>query len=153
MPNTYTQLYIHFVFAVKYRASLIQQTWDERLRQYIIAITQNHGHKVLAINNMPDHLHMFVGLNPNQSISDLMRTVKKESSEWVNDSKLMPHKFQWQEGYGAFSHSRSEIDRVVKYIINQQEHHKKRSFLDEYKKMLIAFNVEFDERFIFKLPE
>src|SRR5476649_759043 len=110
MPNTYTQLYIHFVFAVKYRASLIQQTWDERLRQYIIAITQNHGHKVLAINNMPDHLHMFVGLNPNQSISDLMRTVKKESSEWVNDSKLMPHKFQWQEGYGAFSHSRSEID-------------------------------------------
>jgi REP element-mobilizing transposase RayT len=153
MPNTYTQLYIHFVFAVKYREALIQNDWAERLRQYIIAIAQNHGHKVLSINNMSDHLHLFVGLNPDQSIADFMRTIKKESSTWVNNSQLTPHKFQWQEGYGAFSHSKSQIDNVVKYIVNQQDHHKKVSFLDEYKKMLINFNIDFDERYIFKLPE
>jgi REP element-mobilizing transposase RayT len=153
MPNTYTQLYIHCVFAVKYRASLIQTDWDERLRQYISATVQNHGHKLIVINNMPDHLHLFVGLNPNQSISDLMRNVKRESSEWINTNNLTPSKFLWQEGYGAFSHSKSQIDSVVKYIMNQQEHHKRISFLDEYKKMLVNFDVDFDERYIFKLPE
>ncbi|HEY9002367.1 MAG TPA: IS200/IS605 family transposase [Mucilaginibacter sp.] len=99
MPNTYTQLYLYFVFAVKYRAALLNEDWDERLRLYIIAIVQNNGHKVLAINNMPDHLHLFVGLNPAQSISDLMRLVKGDSSEWINKEKLTPTKFQWQDGY------------------------------------------------------
>ncbi|OOQ59274.1 IS200/IS605 family transposase [Mucilaginibacter pedocola] len=150
MPNTYTQLYIHFVFAVKYRAAQLDSEWDERLRLYIVAITQNHRHKMLAINNMPDHLHMFVGLNPSQSISDLMRLVKGESSEWLNKEKLTRNKFQWQDGYGAFSHSKSQIDNVVKYIHNQQQHHQKVRFLDEYRKMLIDFEVEFDERYIFK---
>lgn len=153
MPNTYTQLYIHFVFAVKYRASLINQEWEQRLRSYVTAITQNHGHKMLVINNMPDHLHLFIGLNPNQSISDFMRTIKSDSSEWVNSNKLTGHKFQWQEGYGAFSHSKSQIDNVVKYILNQQEHHKKFNFIDEYKKMLENFGIDFEERYIFKLPE
>jgi putative transposase len=153
MANTYTQLYIHFVFAVKYRASLLSSAWDERLRLYIIAIVQNHGHKILAINNVPDHLHMFVGLNLSQSISDLMRVAKGESSEWLNKEKLTTGKFQWQDGYGAFSHSKSQIDQVVKYINNQQEHHKRTTFLDEYKKMLTDFDVEFDERYIFKEPE
>lgn len=150
MPNTYTQLYIHFVFAVKYRASLLNTNWDERLRLYITATTQNNGHKMLAINNMPDHVHMFVGLNPSQSISDLMRLVKGDSSEFVNKQKLTAGKFQWQDGYGAFSHSKSQIDKVVKYIRNQQEHHKKLNFLDEYRKMLVGFNVDYDERYIFK---
>jgi putative transposase len=153
MPNTYTQLYIHFVFAVKYRASLIQNDWDDRLRLYITAVAQNHGHKVLAINNMPDHVHLFVGLNPDQSISDLMRTVKKESSKWINDHQLTSHKFLWQEGYGAFSHSKSQIDGVVKYIINQQLHHKETNFIDEYKKILTDFGIDFDEKYIFKIPE
>lgn len=152
MSNTYTQLYIHFVFAVKYREALLKNDWDDRLKLYITAIAQNQGHKVLAINNMPDHLHMLIGLNPNQSISDLMRTVKSDSSEWINKARLTPHKFQWQEGYGAFSHSKSQIDAVVKYIINQQEHHKEIHFLDEYKKILSDFNIEFDERYIFKPP-
>lgn len=102
---------------------------------------------------MPDHLHLFAGLNPNQSISDFMRTIKSDSSEWVNHEKLSLHKFQWQDGYGAFSHSKSQIDSVVKYIVNQQEHHKKVNFIDEYKKMLVNLNIEFDERYIFKLPE
>lgn len=108
---------------------------------------------MLAINNMPDHMHLFIGLNPIQSISDFMRTIKSDSSEWININKLTPHKFQWQEGYGAFSYSKSQIDGVIKYIINQQEHHKKISFIDEYKKMLVNFNIDFDERYIFKLPE
>ncbi len=106
---------------------------------------------MLAINNMPDHLHLFVGLSPAQSISEVMRIVKGDSSEWVNEEKLTPQRFQWQEGYGAFSHSRSQIDTVVKYILNQQEHHKKTTFLDEYKKMLDDFG--YDERYIFTAPE
>jgi putative transposase len=153
MGNTYTQLYIHFVFAVKYRASLIDETWGERLRQYITSIIQRQQHKMIAINNMPDHLHLFIGLNPNQSISDLIRIVKSDSSEWINKEKLTGSKFQWQEGYGAFSHSRSQVDKVVNYIASQQEHHKKKTFLDEYQQVLRDFNVEFDERYIFKLPE
>jgi len=152
MANTYTQLYIHFVFAVRYRASMLQMEWDEKLRMYISGIVQNNGHKTIAINNMPDHLHLFVGLNPNQSISEIMRLVKGDSSEWINKKKLTSHKFQWQDGYGAFSHSRSQVDSVVKYIFNQQDHHKKVSFMDEYRKMLDKFDVVYDERYIFQLP-
>ena len=153
MGNTYTQLYIHFVFAVKYRASLIDETWGERLRRYITSIVQKQEHKVIAINNMPDHLHLFIGLNPNQAISDLIRIVKSDSSEWINKERLTRSKFQWQQGYGAFSHSRSQVDKVVHYIATQQEHHRKKTFLDEYQQILKDFNIEFDERYIFKLPE
>ena len=153
MPDTYTQLYIHFVFAVKYRAAMIDTKWEERLRQYITSIVQNNGHKVIAINNMPDHLHLFVGLNPKQAISDLMRLVKCDSSEWMNDQKLTQRKFQWQEGYGAFSYSRSHIDAVVHYIDNQQEHHKMIAFLDEYKELLKRFDIGYKEQYIFTLPE
>jgi putative transposase len=153
MPNTYTQLYIHCVFAVKYRACLLNPQWEDRLRLYIAATVQNDGHKMLAINNMPDHLHFFVGLNPNQSISDMMRFVKGDSAEWINREKLTPNKFHWQEGYGAFSHAKSQVDSVVKYIAGQQEHHKKITFLDEYRDMLIKAGITYDERYIFKLPE
>jgi REP element-mobilizing transposase RayT len=150
MANTYTQLYVHFVFAVKYRASMLHVDWDARLRLYITAIIQNNGHKMLAVNNVSDHLHMLVGLSPKQSISDLMRVVKGDSSEWINSNKLTRSKFCWQEGYGAFTHSKSQIDSIVNYIHNQQEHHKKIGFLEEYKKMLTDFSVEFDERYIFQ---
>ena len=105
---------------------------------------------MLAINNVYDHLHFYVGLNPNQSISDMMKWVKSESSEWINKNKFTRQNFSWQEGYGAFSHSHSQIDRVVKYILNQQEHHKKVPFLIEYKKMLRNSKIEFDDRYIFK---
>ncbi len=108
---------------------------------------------MLAINNMPDHLHIFVGLHPTHSVSDFMRIVKGDSSEWINKEKLTNRKFQWQDGYGAFSYSRSYIDNVVKYIMNQQEHHKKISFLEEYKKMLQKFDIPYEESYIFKLPE
>ena len=151
--NTYTQLYIHFVFAVKYRAALLHNDWDERLRLYISAIVQNNGHKMIAINNMPDHMHLFIGLNPKQSIANLMNMLKSDSSEWVNKENLTIGKFQWQNGYGAFSHNRSDVDTVVKYIINQQEHHQKKSFLVEYRQLLKRFDIPYDEQYIFKLPE
>ena len=153
MANTYTQLYIHFVFAVKNRSALLSTEWDERLRLYITATVQNNGHKMLCINNLPDHVHMFVGLNPSQSLSDLMRLVKGDSSAFINKERLTRFKFQWQEGYGAFTYSKSQIDKVVKYIKNQQEHHKKITFLDEYRQFLTSFDITFDERYIFKKPE
>jgi putative transposase len=142
MANTYSQLYIQCVFAPKYRMALLQPEWDERLRQYISTIAKTNGHKMIAINNMPDHIHLFVGLNPNQSVSEMMRIIKGDSSEWINKERLTSRKFQWQEGYGAFSYSRSQIDVVAKYVLNQQEHHKKISFLDEYKNMLEKFEIE-----------
>ena len=153
MANTYTQLYIHCVFEVKYRAEILDADWDQRLRLYISAIVQNNGHKMIAINNMPDHLHFFVGLNPNQSISDMLRLAKGNSSEWINKQGFTKRKFYWQEGYGAFSHSKSQINSVVQYISKQQDHHKKISFLDEYKKMLDNFDVAYDERYIFSALE
>ncbi len=150
MPDTYTQLYIHFVFAVKYREANIKPEWEERLHKYVTGIIQNNGHKLLAINSTTDHIHIFVGLNPKQSISDLMRLVKGDSSEFINKEKLTIRKFHWQEGYGAFSNSRTHIDGVVKYILNQKEHHAKRSFKDEYLEILKNHDVEFDERYIFQ---
>lgn len=152
MANTYSQIHIHCVFAVKYRDAVIRKVWKERLHKYIIAIVNNNDHKLLAINSMPDHLHLFFGLRPHQSLSDLMRLVKGDSSEWINKEKLVPGKFRWQEGYGAFSYAKSEMDAVVKYILNQEEHHRKKTFLEEYREMLQDFEVEFDERYIFKEP-
>jgi putative transposase len=149
MPNTFTQLYIHFVFAVKFRAAIIQPDWEEHLHKYITGIVQNNGHKMLAINSAVDHLHLFIGLNPNQSISELMRLVKGDSSEFINKQKFIKAKFVWQEGYGAFSNSQSQIDGVVKYIVNQKQHHHKTSFREEYIKMLNEYRVDYDERYIF----
>lgn len=108
---------------------------------------------MIAINNMPDHIHLLVGLNPKQAIADLMRVLKSDSSEWINTEHLTIGKFQWQDGYGAFSHSKSEIDKVVKYILNQQEHHKEKTFLIEYRQLLKHFDIPYDEQYIFKLPE
>lgn len=153
MANTYSQLYIQYVFAPKYRAALLDQQWDERLRMYISSIVRNHDHKLIAINNMPDHLHMLVGLNPKQSISDLIKVVKGDSSEWINKEQFTKRKFLWQEGYGAFSYSRSQLDNVVNYIANQRAHHSKMSFLEEYKMMLQKFEIDYNEKFIFTAPE
>jgi putative transposase len=149
MPNTFTQLRIHLVFAVKYRQALIDEAWEPNLHKYITGVIQNNHHKLIAINSVSDHIHILIGLHPNQSISDLMRLVKGDSSEWINKQQLTPRKFQWQDGYGAFSHSRSQTDAVVKYILNQKEHHKKVSFRDEYLKVLQDFEVEFNEQYIF----
>ena len=141
---------IQFVFAVKYRQATINEEWEDRLQKYITGIVQNNGHKLLAINTMPDHLHFFAGLNPKQSISELMRLVKGDSSEFINKKRFTKRKFYWQEGYGAFSNSRSQIDGVVKYIINQKEHHKKQTFYDEYIGILKDYAVEYDVKYVFQ---
>jgi len=149
MPGTYTQLHIHCVFAVKFRAAVIQPLWEDKLHRYITGIIQNNGHKMLAINSVPDHLHFFAGLNPKQSISEMMRLVKCDSSEFVNKQRFINKKFYWQEGYGAFTNSHSQIDAVVKYILNQKEHHLGKTFRQEYTKMLKDHGVNYNEKYIF----
>ncbi|SDD64575.1 REP element-mobilizing transposase RayT [Mucilaginibacter pineti] len=149
MPNTYTQLYIHCVFAVKYRLAIIDTLWEDRLHSYITGIVQNNGHKMLVINSASDHLHMLIGLNPKQSISDMMRLVKGDSSEFINKEGFTKRKFHWQEGYGAFSNSKSQIDGVVKYIINQKQHHLKKSFKAEYLDILKDYSIDYDEKYVF----
>jgi putative transposase len=149
MPNTYTQVYLQFVFAVKYRDKVIHPSWKDNLYQYITGIVQNNGHKMLVINGMPDHLHIFIGMIPNQSVSDLLKDIKRSSSIWINENKFVKGKFEWQEGYGAFSYSKSQIKNVIAYIENQEEHHKKESFKKEYIHFLQKFEIEYDEKYIF----
>lgn len=150
MANTFTQIYIQSVFAVQNRQSLIEPNWKADLYKYITGIVTNQGHKLIAINGMPDHIHLFFGLNPTQSISNLLQDIKGSSSKWINENKLVQGKFEWQSGYGAFSYSRNQIDKVVKYIENQEEHHQKHTFIEEYKAFLKIFEIEYDERYIFK---
>lgn len=150
MANSYTQIHIQFVFAVKYRAAVIGSDWKERLHQYITGIFQENKHKMLQINSMPDHIHIFAGMRPHQSISSLIQNVKTESSKWIKTQGFCSQSFAWQEGYGAFSCSKSQVPDVVRYIINQEIHHKKITFLDEYKKFLTLFEIDWEEQYIFK---
>jgi putative transposase len=150
MPNTYTQIHIHAIFAVQNRISLISKPWEQRLYQYITGIIQNHRHKLLSINGMSDHIHVLFGMRPTQSLSDLMRDIKGDSSLWINENKFVAGKFSWQEGYGAFSYSKSQIPTVATYIEHQKLHHQKKTFIEEYTKILQDFEIEFDEKYIFK---
>jgi len=153
MANTYTQIYIQTVFTVQNRISLIQSEWQEELFKYITGIVQNNGHKLIAVNGMPDHLHLFVGMKSNQSLSDLMQDVKGDSSKWIHEKGFVKGRFEWQAGFGGFSYSISQIDAVVKYINNQVKHHRTKSFIEEYMEFLEKFKVPFDERYIFKPVE
>jgi len=150
MANTYTQMYIQFVFAVQNRTSLIHDDWKDELYKYVTGIVQNNKHKLIAINGMPNHIHVFIGYKPHQLIPDLLQDIKGSSSKWINQKKLSKGKFNWQEGYGAFSYSHSHIDRVYKYIANQEEHHKKKTFREEYLNLLDKFEIKYDERYILK---
>lgn len=152
MANTYTQIHIQFVFVVKYRKGLIQASFKEELYQYISGIIKNHDHKLLAINGMADHIHVFIGMRPTQSISDLMQDIKGSSSKWINEKKFLPIKFEWQPGYGAFSYSKSHVERVIKYVQNQENHHQRQTFIKEYIQFLDAFEIDYDENYIFKEP-
>lgn len=147
--STFSQIYIQVVFAVKHRDALIAHSWEEKLYQYITGIVQNKGQKMLAINGMPDHIHFFIGMKPSCCLSDLVREVKKASNEMINENKLSKFKFNWQEGYGAFSYSHSHIDNVVKYVLKQKVHHKKTSFKVEYTDFLKKYEVEYDEKYLF----
>ena len=128
----------------------MQSKWKEDLYKYIAGVIQNNNHKLLAINGMPDHIHILIGLRPAQSVSDLIKDVKQSSSKWINESKLTNGHFEWQEGYGAFSFSKSEINQVISYIHNQELHHKKKTFKEEYLDFLEKFEIDYDEKFIFK---
>jgi REP element-mobilizing transposase RayT len=153
MANTYTQIHIQAIFAVKNRVGLIQKEWKDQLYKYITGIIQKNNHKLLAINGVSDHVHVFFGMRPVQSLAELMQDVKGSSSKFINDQKLVPGHFEWQEGYGAFSYSRSLVPVVINYIKNQEQHHANQTFLEEYKQLLEEFEIEFNERYVFKSPE
>jgi len=150
MANTYTQIYIHIVFAVEGRQNLIAPEHNDELQKYITGIVTAQKQKLIAINNMPDHLHLLVGLRPDSSLSDLVRDIKANSPRFINEKHWVIGRFSWQEGFGAFSHSRSQLDDVVRYIQNQQKHHAKQTFRDEYVELLEKFGVEYDGCYIFK---
>ena len=153
MANTYTQIYIHVVFAVEGRQNLIAPAHNEELQKYITGIVTAQKHKLITINNMPDHLHLLVGLRPDAALSDLVRDVKAGSSKFISEKRWMLGRFSWQEGFGAFSHARSQLDTVIRYIQNQQQHHAQQSFRDEYMELLEKFGVEYDQKYIFKTDE
>jgi putative transposase len=150
MPNTYTQIYIQIVFVVKGRQNLISKKNREELHRYITGIVQNRNHKLLSIFCMPDHTHLLIGLKPSQSIADLARDIKAGSSGFINEKKWIMGKFSWQEGYGAFSYSKSQLDNVIKYIQNQEEHHAKKTFKEEYLEFLREFEIEYNETYLFE---
>ena len=153
MANTYTQIYLHVVFAVEGRQNLIAPEHNDELQKYITGIVTAQKHKVIAINNMPDHLHLLVGLRPDAALSDLVRDVKASSSKFINEKRWVMGRFSWQEGFGAFSYARSQLGAVIRYIQNQQKHHAKKSFRDEYMGLLEKFGVEYDQKYIFKTDE
>lgn len=153
MPNTYTQLHIQFVFAVKFRRSLIDDSWKERLLKYITGIFQANNHKMIQINCMPDHIHILIGMRPHQAMSALIQNVKTESSKWINQNGFCKEKFAWQERFGAFSYSKSDVPNAIRYIQNQEQHHKKQTFLEEYIEYLEAFDIDYNGKYIFIDPE
>jgi REP element-mobilizing transposase RayT len=150
MANTYTQIHIQLVFAVQNRASLIKDSWKDEMYKYMTGIIQNKDHKMLQINSMPDHIHILIGLRPTQALAELVKVVKQESTNWINDQKFTLKKFNWQEGYGAFSYTKSDVPRVIKYIQNQENHHREIKFLDEYVEMLKVHEIDYDEKYLFK---
>jgi REP element-mobilizing transposase RayT len=149
MANTYTQIYIHIVFAVQGRQSLIPKTNKEELHRYITGIIRNKKQKLIAINSMPDHVHILVGMTPNIALSDLVRDIKSNSSGFINEKRWTKGKFSWQEGFGAFSYSHSQLHAVINYIQNQEKHHSIKPFREEYLEILKRFNVEYDAKYVF----
>ena len=150
MANTYTQMYIHVVFAVEGRQNLIMPQHNDELQRYLTGIVSGQRHKLIALNNMPDHVHLLVGLRPDAALSDLVREVKAGSSKFINEQHWVMGRFSWQEGFGAFSYSRSQLGVVIHYIASQQTHHAKKTFRDEYVGLLEKFQVKYDPRYIFK---
>lgn len=153
MANTYSKIYLQIVFAVKNRNALIQKEWKERLHGYITGVVQSNGHKMIAINSMPDHIHIFIGYKPNQLISSLVEEIKTSSNSFIKDHNLSSYAFAWQKGYGVFSYSRSQLSNVAKYIEMQELHHAKRTFKEEYLDLLRKFEIEFEEKYVFEFFE
>ena len=150
MTNTFSQIYIQVVFAVKGRQNLIHENIREDVNKYISGIITGKGQKSIIVNGMPDHIHAFIGLKPSIAISDLVRDIKNNSTNYINENKLIKGKFQWQIGFGAFSYSKSHIEKVYNYILNQAKHHRKKTFKEEYIEFLKAFEIEYDEQYLFE---
>ena len=151
MANTYTQIYIHIVFAVQGRQNFLKTENKEEVQKYITGIIRNKKQKLISINIMPDHVHILLGIKPNIAISDIVRDIKNNSSSFINEKKLVRGKFNWQEGFGAFSYGHSQINAVVKYIQEQEKHHLKKTFREEYLALLKKFEVKYDERYLFSI--
>jgi REP element-mobilizing transposase RayT len=153
MAGTYTQIYIQYVFAVKGRKNLLQKPWREEVFKYMVGIINGKNQKSIIVNGVADHVHVFVGLRPSMSVSNLIRDVKNNSSDFINDRQFLPYDFSWQDGYGAFSYAHSQIDAVYKYILNQEKHHRKKTFKEEYLEFLQKFEVEYNEKYLFEWLE
>ena len=149
MAGTYTQIYIHIIFSTRCREKLIKNDFKEELHKYITGIITNKNQKLIAVNSMPDHIHILVGLKPSMALSDLVRFIKSNSSKFVNEKKWIRRKFHWQKGFGAFSYSKSQLSEVVSYIEGQEKHHLKKSFREEYLEFLEKFNIDYDLKYVF----
>jgi putative transposase len=152
MANTYTQLHFQLIFAVKYRQALIDPSWEEQLHKYISGIIMEYKHKLICINGTEDHIHIVIGYRPTQLLPDLLKEIKENSSKWINKNYFTSEKFEWQGGYGAFSYSKSDLPKLIKYVMNQKEHHRKMDFEKEYLLFLKLFDVEFEEKYVLKNP-
>lgn len=153
MANTYSQIYIQTVFAVEGRLSLIRPEFKEELYKYITGIVTNQRQKLISINGMPDHLHILIGLRPAMALADLVREIKADSSNFINRNKWVHGRFSWQEGYGAFSYGHSQLDTIIRYIQNQEQHHQRSSFKNEYLSLLRKFDIAFEDKYVFKFIE
>jgi len=149
MADTYSQIYIHVVFAVKGRNNLISIKWKDELYKYITGIISNEGQKLIALNGMPDHVHILIGLKPTIALSNLVRDIKANSSKFINEKQWIAGKFRWQSGFGAFSYSHSQVPVIAKYIEDQEEHHKKKTFKEEYTEFLKLYNIDYRDEFVF----
>jgi len=153
VANTFSQIYIQTVFAVEGRQSLIKPEFKEELYKYIAGIVRNQGQKLISINGMSDHVHILMGLRPAMALADLVREIKADSTNFINKKKWVRGRFSWQEGYGAFSYGHSQLDTIIRYIRNQETHHRRRSFKDEYLNLLKKFDIAFDDKYVFKFIE
>jgi REP element-mobilizing transposase RayT len=148
--STYSKIYIHVVFVVNGRQSLIQPQWEEKLYKYITGIVQNKQQIMVAINGMPDHIHFLIAMKPTCCLSDLVREIKNSTNEMINAESLTSHKFKWQEGYGAFSYTHYSLDTIINYIANQKEHHAKNKFKEEFIDLLKNHQVSYEEKYLFE---
>ncbi len=153
VPGTYTQIYLHFVIVVKFREALIQPKYQEEVFPFIAGLINAMGHKSYAVNGMPDHVHLFMSFTPSKSPAETIKEIKRATTNFINEKKWFPGKFQWQNGYGCFSYGKSQVDAVVNYVLNQKEHHRKVTFREEYLAFLKKFEVEYDERYLFDFFE
>jgi putative transposase len=153
MPGTFSQIYIQVVFAVNGRTNLLQKPWRDEVFKYMAGIIKGKNQKPIIVNGVADHVHLFIGLKPVMALSDLVRDVKNNTTNFINEKKFVKGRFSWQEGYGSFSYSHSQIDSVYQYILNQEEHHRKKTFREEYIEFLQKFEIEYDEKYLFEWTE